>query len=47
LCLGVHLVIKEDHKTVLQTGETKFFRAVTGFKLSNSIIMLTLNANKS
>lgn len=40
-------MIKEDHKTVLQTGETKFLRAVTGCILSNSIIMLTLNPNKS
>ena len=38
--------MKEDHKTLLKTGETKFFGAVTGCTLSNSIIMLTLNPNK-
>jgi hypothetical protein len=40
-------VTKEEHKTGLQTGETTFSRAVTGCRLSNSIIMLTLNPNKS
>jgi hypothetical protein len=40
-------VIKEKHKTGLQTGETKFFRAVTGCKLSNGVIMLALNPNES